>query len=235
MLCMIHVIFQNNRATAFVILMVMIFSILLVSTGRVKNNLKLRLFVRGGVGLLLFISASIPFLEMSSTFFSDAYMGPRLAMLTSFLKGESSLTLVSGDSFSGRMALMQAGLSTVFDSFFNFQFGIGEPDCGFFSVKQLLNAGVSNHSELIDSFTFYGVGGGIVYLLFFKSIANFVKGYCISSQMCRHCSVALIVIFIYSILNKLFVGDIMYMLVLYFPLTINLMSMNKQTFLLLKK
>lgn len=233
--CMYHIVFQNNRATAFVILMVMIFSLLLVSTGRVKNNLKLRLFVRGGVGVLLFLSVSIPFLEVSSTFFSDAYMGPRLAILTSFLKGESSLALASGDSFSGRVALMHAGLSTVFNSFSNFQFGVGEPNCGLYNFRQLLKAGISNHSELIDSFTFYGVGGGVVYLLFFKSIANFVKGYCVSNQMCRHCSVALIIIFIYSILNKLFVGDIMYMLVLYFPLTINLMSMNERTFLLSKK
>lgn len=227
-----HIIFQNHRATAFIIFIVLILSVLLVTTGRIKDNIKMKMFFRFLLGMMICIILVIPFLTFISRFFSDAYMGSRLASLLSFLSGEYSGG-ASGDSFSSRTALMQAGLGTIFDNFYNFLFGIGEFDYGTYNLKQLINAGVSNHSELIDSFTYYGVFGGVVYILFFKSIVNFVLQHCASDQMRRQCMISLIIIFIYSILNKIFSGDIMYMLILFFPLSISMISMKKQNLVLL--
>ena len=230
-----HIVFQNNRATAFVIFIAMVMSIFMVTTGNIKDNVKLKMFLRVMIGIILFATLSLPFLSILSSYFSDAYMGSRLAALSSFLNGEYSLEngSATNDSFSGRIALMQAGLGTIFDNFFNFIFGIGEYEYGTYNLRQLISAGVSNHSELIDSFTYYGVFGGVVYILFFKSIVNFVLQYCGSDQMRHQCMASLIIIFIYSILNKLFSGDIMFMLILYFPLSINMISMKRQNFVLL--
>ena len=230
-----HIVFQNNRATAFVIFVAMILSVFMVTTGRIKDNVKMKMFLRVVIGIVLFVTLSLPFLSFLSSFFSDAYMGSRLAILSSFLSGEYSLVDGSSanDSFSARIALMQGALGTIFDSLFNFIFGIGEFEYGTYNLRQLLNAGVSNHSELIDAFTYYGVFGGVVYILFFKSVVNYVLQYCYTDQIRRQCMVSLIIIFIYSMLNKFFSGDIMYMLILYFPLSMNIISMKCQNLVLL--
>jgi len=220
--------FVNQRATAFFLLLLMFFGVIFVSLLRNNKAEKIAItYVVFGSFFLLMLFL-IPVLKWASSLFSSERMISRINSLIVFLEGTPSFSKGDSSLFL-RIELAQTSISTFFNNFSNFFFGIGERIHGD-SIEELVQSGVGSHSEFLDCLAEYGLMGGVVIFGFISEIFKKIYSLCSSNIIRRQVKVILSGFLIYSFLNNSFSASTFYVLFLLLPLIIDLLY-AKKTFL----
>lgn len=219
-----YIVFQNTRGTAFIILVVMVCLILLSSFREYEGNKTLKMVIRVFLFAILAIAVVIPLLELSSSTLDFFGLGDKLGLVSDVLQGNTSILEGGVSSFSQRFQLMTAGITTFFSSLSNFFIGVGEDYYGTLGYLGLVQRGVSNHSEIIDAFTFFGIIGGTIKLTFIYQLLKKCVNVDYSERIKRQVIAFAAIIVVYSFLNKIIHANLMYILFIYFPLAIEEME-----------
>ena len=169
-----HMLFQNTRGTAILLLMVEMAGFFLAyhEPSQQRNRHVYYLFTVLMLVLLSFI-VFIPLMGWLMEHLQSERLADRLNDLVDFKKSGGDLNNVSEGSFSQRMILAQTSLSTFFSSPISFFIGIGDHTQAF--GGDLVKSGIGGHSEFIDVLARFGLLGAFVYWKIMKSYYMMLK------------------------------------------------------------
>ena len=219
-----YILFMNTRATAMLILFLIMLGFIIVDVSKKKQltqkQLLFRMFL---IGLVLFLFM-IPIMNMLSGMFSENYrMAARLTDISTVMEQGDVDDLGEGSLYV-RSLLWLASINTFLGSVTNFLFGVGESviDTDFYS---LLENGVSNHSEFFDLAARYGLLGITIVVFVIKSSRRFFNALSTDRKIRNYLFAFFIGVLVFGFFNNLSNNmTSMLMIFLVLPLTVILIN-----------
>lgn len=221
-----YILFLNTRATALVILTVIILGFLLIELSKKKRLTKGKLVVRMliVVGLAALMMGPI-FSMLSDAFSENMRMMSRIEDLSFVMENGDANQLDEG-SLATRIILWTASINTFFSSIPHFLFGVGESVIET-DVFSLLAHGVGNHSEFFDLAARYGLLGIVIYYYIIKNTYNFMNGLSVDVRVKDYILSFLIGVMLFGFANNLS-NNLTTMLLIYFMLPMTIILINNK-------
>ena len=218
-----HMTVQNNRATATIVLLIMLVSFWVVSRVKETSKSHKRLVVFVLLLLILLFIFIVPILQAFLSLFEDsARMTDRINDLLSVSEGEDIDTDGKG-SLGQRYLLWMTSINTFFSSIPHFLFGIGQ-DSHQYDLFSLLKCGVGEHSEFFDLAAKYGLAGIVIVYMALSHTFSYFKAINQSFNVRKMVNVIIIGFLIYSTFNGTFNEPTLHMILIFLPLTLVLLN-----------
>ena len=221
-----YILFLNTRATALIILMVIILGFLLIELSRekqlTKRKLVFRMIIVAGLAALLMK----PIIAILSNAFAD-----NLRMLSriedlSFVMEQGDVEQLDEGSLYTRSLLWTASISTFLSSVPHFLFGVGESVIET-DVWSLLAHGVGNHSEFFDLAARYGMIGIFTYYYIIKNTYRLMNTLSDNERIREYLFVLLLGVMLFGFANNLS-NNLTTMVLIYFALPTTLILINRK-------
>ncbi|GEM_PF-4510442 len=216
----------NSRAIAFFLFLIILIGFIVSPKRSFKNMNQLYLILPVIFLISFFYLFFNPFMDiLRDVFAGNANLLMRFDNITDFSQTQN---IQDTGSLGARIQLSIISLNTWFGGFSNFFFGIGEHPVYDTSIQGLTNAGEGQHSQFFDHLARYGLLGGIILYKAIKNTLYFILKRALSPKMYNLTYIVLIVFILYSFLNNSFIGNILLVVFLVFPLIIDIFE-NKES------
>ncbi len=225
LLAFLFMVFINSRATALILLIIMVVWLILPvrSHGKSTTNARKNIWIYIGVGIAIYLG-TIPMLEFIAQFFMDmngmaGRLSTRMLDIVQFIQVGGNIDSMGDGSFAKRLLLWLTSWNTFTASPLNFFVGIGE-DVHLYDYYSLLQCGVGSHSTILDCLAQYGIIGGFLLFNCFKSSFSYILNLCESYELRARINTVFIIFALYSLLNNSLTMDLFFVVFLMIPLAI---------------
>ena len=220
-----HLLIQNTRGIAILLLLVEIVGILIAYIEpKGKRNLK-PYYLGMGVGLVIFTFALlIPIIEFIIQNLQSERLAERMNDLLDFIQSGGKTSQLKEGSLAMRLQLAQTSLNTFLSNPINFLIGIGDHTQSF--GGDLIKSGIGGHSEFIDVAARYGVVGIIVFFYIIKEYYRLLKRLTDKRELQKYMNVIFYIFLMMGILNNVFEPMQLLFLYIVFPIVIELTNYN---------
>ena len=217
-----HMLMQNTRGTAIILLAVEIIGIIMALF---EPNGKRRKLYYLSFSIIMIIIIFVFFIPIIS-FVLDNMQSERLAQrfnsLLDLRQVGGDINQVNDGSFAQRLMLAQTSLNSFLSSPISFLIGIGDHSVSF--GGDLEKSGIGNHSEFIDVSARYGILGIIVFWNILKNYLNMLKQVAGYRYIYRFVVIIFFIFIVMGFLNPVFEPIQLLFLFVVFPIIIDLVK-----------
>ena len=208
----------NTRATAMIMLLLMLVGMFIAKKEPNRRNLKsyymTNILVLAGIGLLFVL----PILVWMANNIESERLAERIQDLIAFTSSKGDLDNVEEGSFTKRILLIQTSLRTFFNDPINMLIGIGEQDNGL--GVDLVKVGIGNHSEFTDVLAKHGIVGAILFWKILSTYKRWLASLSCRRSIIKYVNVFFVIFIIYGFLNKVFQPILLIYMFLIIPICI---------------
>lgn len=220
-----HMLFQNTRGTAILMLAAEIGGFILASKEPKLKKSRVTYYMFSVVfGVVLLFVVFVPLMNWVLENIQSERLAERLNDLLDFGKSGGDMNQVSEGSFSQRVLFAQTSLNTFFSNPINMLIGIGDQATKL--GTDLVKTGIGNHSEFIDVLARYGLVGAFVFWKIMSGLYRLMRGLIVSRDILKYVNVIFVIVIFSGFFNTIFHPALLFFLFISFPIAIELLSIN---------